>query len=238
MKYNKFEFKVWGRYALFTDPLTGLGGENCSYHIPTYDALKGVAKSIYWKPSIIWFIDEVRVMKRIRTQTKGVKPIDMSGGNTLAYYTYLADVEYQVRAHFEFNPHRPELADDHIEEKHSNIIKRMIERGGRQDIFLGTRECQGYVAPCKFDEGDGFYDKSGELGYGLTFHGFDYPDEIGEDKLYTRFWLPKMIDGRIEFLKPEECAHRKFIRAMKPKDFAVGKNMQDVSTTETEWVQP
>ncbi len=32
----------------------------------------------------------------------------------------------------------------------------MIEKGGRQDIFLGTRECQGYVKPCKFGEGIGF----------------------------------------------------------------------------------
>jgi len=25
------EFKVWGRFALFTDPLTKIGGEKCSY---------------------------------------------------------------------------------------------------------------------------------------------------------------------------------------------------------------
>ena len=54
-------------------------------------------------------IDEVRVMKRIRTQTKGVKPLDLGGGNnTLAISdTFLADVQYQVRAHFEWNEHVP-----------------------------------------------------------------------------------------------------------------------------------
>ena len=66
---NTIEFKTWGRYALFTDPLTKIGGEKCSYHIPTYEALKGIAKSIYWKPTIVWVIDQMRVMKRIRTQT-------------------------------------------------------------------------------------------------------------------------------------------------------------------------
>ena len=66
---NSIEFKVSARHALFTDPLTKIGGEKCTYHIPTYEALKGIAKSIYWKPTFIWIIDEVRVMKRIRTQT-------------------------------------------------------------------------------------------------------------------------------------------------------------------------
>jgi CRISPR-associated protein Cas5d len=67
---NTIEFRLWGRYAMFTDPLTKIGGEKCSYQVPTYEALKGIAKSIYWKPTFIWVIDEVRVMKRIRTQTK------------------------------------------------------------------------------------------------------------------------------------------------------------------------
>jgi CRISPR-associated protein Cas5d len=84
---SSIEFKVWGRYALFTDPLTRIGGEKCSYHLPTYEALKGIAKSIYWKPTFIWVIDEVRVINRIRTQTKGTKPLEFGGGNTLAIYT-------------------------------------------------------------------------------------------------------------------------------------------------------
>jgi CRISPR-associated protein Cas5d len=91
----------------------------------------------------------------------------------------------------------------------------MIERGGRRDIFLGTRECQGYVEPCKFGEGAGEYDNYGELSFGLMFHGFDYPDEVEKDKFYARFWQPKMIDGVIEFIQPEKCSIRKFVRTMK-----------------------
>jgi CRISPR-associated protein Cas5d len=86
---NTIEFRVWGRFAMFTDPLTRVGGEKCSYHVPTYEALKGVAKSIYWKPTLIWVIDTVRIMKRIRTQTKGTKPLRYGGGNDLAIYTFL-----------------------------------------------------------------------------------------------------------------------------------------------------
>lgn len=32
---NQVEFKVYGKYALFTDPVTRMGGEKCSYHLPT-----------------------------------------------------------------------------------------------------------------------------------------------------------------------------------------------------------
>lgn len=225
---NSIEFKVRGRHALFTDPLTKVGGEKCSYHVPTYEALKGVAKSIYWKPTLIWVIDEVRVMKRIRTQTKGTKPLEFGGGNSLAIYTFLADVEYQVRAHFEWNEHRPELSDDRIEAKHSAIAHRMVERGGRQDIFLGTRDCQGYVEACEFGSDAGELDDAGELAFGLMFHGFDYPDETGDGKLHARFWRPTMVNGVIRFPRPQDCTERKFVRAMTVKPFQLHQDVQHV----------
>ncbi len=96
---NKVEFKVSGKYALFTDPLTKIGGEKCSYQIPTYQAVKGIMESAYWKPTLVWVIDKMRIMKPIRTQTRSMKPIEYGGGNSLAIYTYLVDVEYQVQAH-------------------------------------------------------------------------------------------------------------------------------------------
>ena len=153
MEYkNQIEYKVYGRYALFTDPLTKTGGEKFTYQIPTYQALKGITESIYWKPTFIWVIDSVRIMNTIQTESKGMRPIKYSGGNDLASYTYLKDVEYHVKAHFEWNENRPELQADRNEDKHYQIAKRMIERGGRRDIFLGTRECQGYVEPCRFKD--------------------------------------------------------------------------------------
>lgn len=225
---NSIEFKVHGRYALFTDPLTKVGGEKCSYHVPTYEALKGIVKSIYWKPTLIWVIDEVRVMKRIRTQTKGTKPQEFGGGNTLAIYTFLADVEYQVRAHFEWNTHRTSLKEDQIEGKHFAIAQRMVERGGRQDVFLGTRDCQGYVEPCKFGEGVGDLDDAGELAFGLMFHGFDYPDETGDQKLHARFWRQSMNNGIIRFDRPEDCAVHRYVRDMTVKPFGIDETQRSV----------
>jgi len=246
---NSIEFRVWGRYAMFTDPLTRVGGEKCSYHIPTYEALKGIVKSIYWKPTLIWVIDTVRVMKRIRTQTKGTKPINFGGVypadrdpgrkqepfNSLAIYTFLtgdADplpgVEYQVRAHFEWNRYRPELAQDRNDGKHFQMALRSLERGGRQDIFLGTRDCQGYVEPCKFGFATGAYDKDGKFDYGLTFHSFDYPDETGVSKLGANFWRPTMADGVIHFPRPERCPVKKEIREMTSKRFGLDQNLRNV----------
>lgn len=243
---NSISFKVYGRCALFTDPVTKIGGEKCSYHLPTYEAIKGVLKSIYWKPSLIWVIDRIRVMKPLRTQTKGTKPLVFggSGGNSLAIYTFLHDVEYQVEAHFEWNEHRPELKKDWIDGKHYAIAKRSIVKGGRQDIFLGTRDCQAYVEPCEFGEGKGAYDDIDELGFGLMFHGFDYPDETGktnldgepdengEYRLHSRLWDVKVKYGVLDFLHPRQCSTRRYIRDMQPKKFKEGQNLRSVEIEE------
>lgn len=214
---NKIQFKVWGRYALFTDPVTRLGGEKCSYHLPTYQALKGIVEAIYWKPTICWFIDKVRVMNKIKTQSIGVKPqkYNKDSENDLAIYTYLSDVEYQVSAHFEWNLVRDDLAHDRNENKHYFIAQRMLKAGGKHDVFLGTRECPGYVEPCTFGEGAGFYDNDAdELSYGIMFHGYDYPTETGKEELWTRLWQATMQKGLINFIRPEECTIRKLARKM------------------------
>ncbi len=226
---NSISFKVWGRYALFTDPITKIGGEKCSYHLPTYEALKGVLKSIYWKPTLIWYVDKARIIKPLRTQTKGTKPLVWGGGNSLAIYTFLRDVEYQVQAHFEWNEHRPELASDRIGGKHYSIVQRMLEKGGRQDIFLGTRDCQAYVEPCVFGDGVGAYDDIDELGFGLMFHGFDYPDETGVNELQVRFWHASLKQGVLNFPSPTECDIRRFVRRMEPKQFALAENVLPIT---------
>lgn len=232
---NSISFRLWGRYALFTDPITKVGGEKCSYHLPTYEAIKGVLKSIYWKPTLIWHVDKVRVMKPLRTQTKGTKPLVWGGGNSLAIYTFLRDVEYQVEAHFEWNEHRPELAGDRIDGKHFNILKRTLEKGGRQDIFLGTRDCQAYVEPCEFGEGAGAYDDLDELAFGLMFHSFAYPDETGIDELHSQFWQATLKNGILGFPSHEDKSLvRRFVRPMSVKEFGIGANLLAVADEEAQ----
>lgn len=222
---NIVEFEVYGAYALFSDPMMRVGGEKNSYHVPTYEALKGVLSSVYWKPTFIWYIDEVRIMNRIQTEVKSIRPIKYNGGNDLAYYTYLKDCHYQVRAHFEWNMNRPELAKDRNENKHHEIAKKMIQRGGRRDVFLGTRECQAYVEPCVFGEGDGYYDDLQQLDFGVMVHGMTYADEAYSEetagKMTVNLWRPVMKNGIIQFPRPEECPLHKEIKAMKMKSFGL-----------------
>ncbi len=226
-KLNRIEYRVFGRYALFTDPLSKTGGEKCSYQIPTYQALKGITESIYWKPTLTWVIDECRIMNLIQTESKGIRPIKYGGGNDLAYYTYLRNVEYQVRAHFEWNENREDLAGDRNENKHYDIARRMVERGGRRDIFLGARECQGYVEPCAFGEEKSVYQDT-NLSFGIMVHGITYPDEAVREeekgKMTVRLWNAQMADGIIRFPRPEECAIRQVLRDAKQKEFHLEKN--------------
>lgn len=221
---NSISFLVTGKMALFSDPVTRVGGEKCSYPVPTYQALKGIAESIYWKPTLIWYIDKVRVLNPIESRSEGIRPIAYNGGNTLSIYTYLTDVAYEVQAHFEWNPARPDLACDRNENKHYFIAKRCVEAGGRRDIFLGTRECQAYVLPCAFGEHKSAYGGNAEISFGLMFHGFTYPDENGKGVLQARFWYPKMRSGEIDFCRPEECPVVRTLRKQEPKAFTAGKN--------------
>ncbi|MCQ2601726.1 MAG: type I-C CRISPR-associated protein Cas5c [Treponema sp.] len=225
MKENSIEYRVWGSNALFTDPITKIGGEKSTYQIPTYEALKGITQSIYWKPTIVWVIDKVRIINKIRTESKNVKPICYSGGNDLSIYTYLRDVEYQVKAHFEWNMQRSDLEGDRNEDKHFDIAKRSLAKGGRRDIFLGARECYGYVEPCKFGEGESFYDNDGEFSFGMMFHGFDYPTENPTEKLTARFWNAKMNNGIMDFPRPETCTVKREIRNYSAKKPTV-KNVE------------
>lgn len=207
-KRNTVEFEVSGDRAMFSDPITRVGGEKSSYYVPTYESLKGILMSVYFKPTIIWIIDAARIMNPIQTISEAVCNKRYHGGKDLAIYTYLKNVRYQVRAHFIWNENRPELADDRNENKHHNIAKRMIERGGRRDVFLGTRECHADVSPCVFGQDKGAYDDIETLSLGYMFHGFTYADEAVREKekghVSTRFSHVVMRNGIIEFPAPDD----------------------------------
>jgi CRISPR-associated protein Cas5d len=117
---------------------------------------------------------------------------------------------------------------DRNENKHHNISKRMIEKGGRRDIFLGTRECQGYVKPCTFGEGESAYQQIEQLNFGFMYHGMTYADEAYSDetkgKLTANFWVPVMRRGIIEFVRPEKCPQHKYIHDSKMKVFVKEMN--------------
>lgn len=244
-KYHSpmYEFEVSGDYALFSDPITRVGGEKLSYQVPTYEALKGIVKAIYWKPTMEWYIDAVRVMNPIRTEARGIrlrrgdnfniltdyhkgknrKPKEITAD--LSYYTYLKDVRYRVRAYFEWNELHPEFASDRNAGKHQAVFERSLAAGGRHDICLGVKECQGFVEPVPFEEGEGAYDNLDNLNFGVMLHGLTYadqaysPDTAGA--LSVRFWAPVMKRGVITFLRPEECQMTRRVRDSRIRRFPV-----------------
>jgi CRISPR-associated protein Cas5d len=114
----------------------------------------------------------------------------------------------------------------------------MIERGGRRDIFLGTRECQGYVTPCEFLSGDSFYDDYGDIAFGFMFHGVDYPDETRKNELGVRYWNCEMKNGVIRFPVPNDSIikRRKVRDNVEMKEFDL-KDRNILSVTEEEGVE-
>ena len=239
MHPNIVTFLVHGDYALFSDPVTRIGGEKCTYQIPTYEALKGILMSVYWKPTFIWYIDKVRVLKPIQTEVKSARRIFYSENKAdRSYYTYLKDCAYEVQAHFEWNENRPELIHDRDENKHHQIAKRRINTGGRRDAFLGTRECQAYVEPCDFGKEKGAYDNLLQLHFGLMYHGITYADEQYSEetkgKMTVNMWYPVMENGVIKFLRPEECPIHKTIRSMEMKQFVDKENFIGLKEFEAE----
>lgn len=234
---DSFYYRLFGDYALFTDPVTKGGGEKFTYQIPTYQALKGITEQIYWKPTIQYYIDSIKVMRPIQTETKGVLAYLKKGGQDRNYYTYLKDVEYLIKVHFEWNKVRPELEYDRNEKKHEQIFLRCLKRGGRRDIFLGTRECIGYVEKInKLEFENSLTPFEGrQISFGIMFHSFVYPDEAyNEDtanNLTSNFTSTFMNDGRIDFVRPEECNIQQKLRNYSIKNF----NSESIKDVESTW---
>ncbi len=207
---GRFYVKASGRLALFTVP--EFRQEKCTYQVPTYDSIKGLLESIYWKPTIIWVPERLRVMMPIRTHSIMTNALDENRKRKQVIQTYLHDVCYHIQARMEWNPD-PKYAADQNPGKHLDITRRSIEKGGRLDTFLGTRECQCVVAPLlDLMDGRGTYDDSGDLYLGTMLHGIDYPTVKG-GKHVRRLWRDAVMkDGIIKFPDPWNPQEDRLVR--------------------------
>lgn len=213
---SKFTFEVKGKYALFSDPITKMGGEKCSYPIPTYSAIRGILDSVFWKPTFFWVVDEVKVMNKIEFFSKCIKTLlyrpEKYKTNDLSFYTYLVNPIYHVTAHYEWNMNKPELTKDRNHPKYNDMIQRWIDRGGSKPICLGTTECPGIVTD--IETTTSYYDSIESVPFGIMFHGFDYPWDIGKEECWARFHRLEMINGVIKYPHPTKCTMRKFVKPM------------------------
>ena len=210
---NTIELEITGSSAMFTDPEKKSAGLLCSLPVPTYEAVKGILRSIYWKPTFIWVPDELRIMNEIAFESFPVK-LHQNGKLVFTEKERLNNVRYQLRAHFVWNENRPELSADRDENKHFRIALRSLSKGGRRAVYLGTADCVGYVRSIKFGSGRGFYDGC-DMDLGEMYHGITYPDENMTEQscmnVYQRSFRCVMNDGIIRFPPPEQCS-REFLR--------------------------
>lgn len=217
-----FFMKVEGEYALFTDPMSKGSGEKFTYPVPTMQALQGIVEANYWKPTLRFLVDEVKVLKPIRTETKNILLLMTDGEKDLSHFTYLRDVSYAIKFHFEWAEHRPDLVHDRNEAKHEQIILRSMQRGGRHDVFLGTRECIGSISRLRANEYDALETPfSGAVSFGVMFHSFSYAEQEA-GTLYSQFDSIVMKNGVITFRRPEECMIRHKLNTYKIKKFHEG----------------
>lgn len=202
---KQFAIEVTGNYALFTSPETKANGEKFTLDIPTYSALEGLIESIYWKPTIKYVIDKVRIMNEIHTQSIGMTPIKWDKTERdLNLYTYLCDVKYQILFHYEWS-NDERYIQDRNENKHDAILLRAIEHGGRRHPVLGVTECPAEITLCNFGDGVGFYDNVNR-NFNLMFHSFSYPNENAKHKLYKNLDYIHMVNGVITFNTPNKTA--------------------------------
>ena len=227
-KSKSMSFEVSGYSGLFTQPVTKFSEEKLTYMIPSYEALKGMTKNIYWKPEIEPVIEKLRVMNDcscIEVQTERL--IGSKGNVDITDNTILIDCRYQVLFHFEKVSNSYGLSDYEFFRKHEEIYSRFIDLGGKLPVFLGTRDHRGFVVPCEFNEGAGYYDHFGVKHLGKIYHGITYPNQQTDSrykgKRTARIFDAEMVDGIIEFPRPEECEVVGFIH-MDKKQINKGEN--------------
>lgn len=156
--------RIFGEYACFTRPEAK--SERVSYDVPTPSAVRGVLEAVHWKPSIVWRVDAVHVMKPVkfenirRNELSGkvpagtVRSVMKNGGELPAVYIeddrqqraslLLKDVEYYVEAHFDLTS---QAGSGDSVGKHLDIFNRRLAKG---QVYhrpcLGCREFPAHVA--------------------------------------------------------------------------------------------
>lgn len=205
-KRREFFVKVKGDYGLISNPASKGGGEKYSYSTPTRQCLTGIIDAIYFKPTFKNVVTKVKVMNPIQTEVIGTRALLGSMKADLNYVSYLTNVEYLICFHMEWNEHRPDLIYDRNTKKHEAIMEKSIKRGGRRDIFIGTRECVAtaeYITKEEYVQAQSHYEGQG-LSLGIMFQEFEYPTNPNEP-LKSYFKETFMKDGVIEFGSREEC---------------------------------
>lgn len=214
--------RVKGPRACFTRP--EMHTERVSYDVITPSAARGILEAVYWKPAILWVIDQIEVLNPIAFETirrnevaskaswNNAKRVMNSGIGTLGLDAtsdrqqrntlYLTDVDYIVSAHFELVPKK--CGESDTPEKHYNVILRRLRRGQCfNQPYLGCREFPAQVEILENNDETptSFYasEDARDLGFMLYDLDFSNPNDIR-----PRFFRAVMRNGVLDIAAARE----------------------------------
>lgn len=211
MSYG-FKLETWSDAGLFTRPEFKV--ERVSYDIITPSAARGIVEAIYWKPAIIWKVDNIHVfnepeftnirrnevstkilasdMKSLMEGNKGAKGyVNTSEVIQQRASMVLKNIRYVLEVHFEMTDKAGE--GDTIE-KHYNIALRRMRNG--QCYHMPYMGCREFPAHFRLIEGD--IPQSclkGERDLGYMLYDMDYSDL---DNIQPIFFRAKLVDGIVD----------------------------------------
>lgn len=211
--YPPLAVKVWGEYALFTQPAYKV--ERVSYPVMTPSAARGILEAIMWKPEMAWVVEEIWVLKPVRYfsilrnevnsraseraargwEKTGVGGYDATNDRAQRHTLGLRDVAYIIRAQIAV---RPDAGADVA--KYRDQFRRRVERGRCFAMpYLGTREFSAAFAPPDGTERP-LADYTDNLG--LMLHDLDYAPD-GSGRGVPRFFPAQVMGG---ILRPPPVA--------------------------------
>ncbi len=203
------EVRVWGDYACWTRPDQKV--ERMSYLAPTPTGIRGVLDAIFFKPEMIWSIQEIRIISEIsmfslvRNEVKSiaptrghVRPLSIEDYRTQRNTVGLRNVKYVVKAEAIVKPGVDAPPIKYIEQ-----ARRRVRRGQcAYQPYLGTREFTAWFSEPDPDE----QPINVSMKLGRMLHSLEY-DPDGSGRASPRFFEAEMVDGVIRIPTLRDLHH-------------------------------
>ena len=197
------EVKLWGGYACFTRPEMKV--ERVTYPVMTPSAARGALEAIFWKPQVVWRIEQIHVLKPIayasilrneindRQSDRSARSWAQAGGgydapaNRAQRHTLaLRDVAYLVRAQLSLQ----DGVDDDIAKYRDQFRRRVASGRCFATPYLGCREFSASFG--EPEPGDAPIERSEDIG--LMLLDIDY-DPDGGGRGTPRFFRASLDHG-------------------------------------------
>ncbi len=176
-----FDLEISGPLAMFGTPTSKQSCEMISYPMPTYSALCGIMRHIYYRPGIKWEIEKCRIMNEVDYYSIPIKAPHYKqkylkaklNRPAIFVYSYLQNVRYQIRAFYVVDKSFFRDTHGYCSYMHDDEIDERIMFGPEKMVWLGkTHSSTADIRPCRFGEGEGYYDSLGRSEEIYMFHSF------------------------------------------------------------------